>query len=242
MASMLQTLHLRLCIPALLAALVFAAAPLGAQLLISNPSLPLEESFVYTERTKDQVLTVSQGMAFRSASGDSWYEFTSKSPDTELTIRVDAVTLAARSSLLVTRGADSVIRRTTEILETRPRAKPGEIVIGDYLSLPVTLRGLPWGSFTQANVVALGAGRGGPPLGIQLTVAGHESITTGGKSWDCWKVQLGLAGLMGAFFAKSTYWYAVEAPHVLVKSEIPAGGPGSPLQVLELQSYSARQQ
>jgi hypothetical protein len=241
MASMLQTPRRR-AVPALFIVFVLAAAPLGAQLVISNPSLPHEETFVYTEKAKDQVLTVSQSMAFRSASGDSWYEFTSKSPDTELTIQVDAATLAARSSLVITRSADSVIRRTTEILEARPRVKPGEIVIGDYLSLPVTLRGLPWGSFTQANVVALGAGRGGPPFSIQLTVAGHESITTGGKSWECWKVQLGLAGLMGAFFAKSTYWYAVEAPHVLVKSEIPAGGPGSPLQVLELQSYSARQQ
>jgi hypothetical protein len=239
---MLQTTRCRHFLSALLFGFVLAASPLGAQLVIGNPSLPLEESFVYTERTQDQVLTVSQGMVFRSANGDSWYEFTSKSPASEVTIRVDAVTLAARSSLVVTRSADSVIRRTTEILEAKPRAKAGEIVIGDYVSLPVVLRGLPWGSFTQANVVALGATRGGQPLSVQLTVAGRESISAGGKSWECWKVQLGLAGLLGAFFAKSTYWFAVEAPHVLVKSEIPSGGPGSPVQTLELQSYSARQQ
>ena len=41
---------------------------------------------------------------------------------------------------------------------------------------------------------------------------------------------------MGAVFPKSYYWYSVEAPHSLVRSEA-AGMPGSPKTVLELQSY-----
>jgi hypothetical protein len=226
----------------LLFAMVLPAVPLAAQLAISNPSLPPEENLLYTERIEGHSSTVSQGMVYRSADGDAWYEFTSKSPAAEVAMRLDAATLSARSSEVTTRSGDSVIRRTTEILQARAHAKPGELVIGDFTSLPVTLRGLPWGTFTKANLVALGATRGGQPLSVQLTVAGHESVSTGGKTWDCWKVQLGLGGLLGAFFAKSTYWFAAEAPHVLVKSEIPSGGPGSPMQVMELQSYSARQQ
>jgi hypothetical protein len=226
----------------LLFALALPAVSLPAQIVIGNPSLPLEETSVYTERIEGRSATVSQGMVYRSGNGDAWYEFTSKSTASEVTMRIDAATLSARSSEVTTRTGDSVIRRTTEIIEATPHAKPGEIVVGDYLSLPVTLRGLPWGTFTQANLVALGAARGGQPLSIQLTIAGHESVSTGGKTWDCWKVQLGLGGFLGAFFAKTTYWFAAEAPHVMVKSETPSGGPGSPMQVMELQSYSARQQ
>jgi hypothetical protein len=222
-------------------AVVLPAVPLCAQLSISNPSLPPQEYFLYAENIQDQSGTVSQSMSFKSANGDSWYEFTSKSSESEVTMRLDAVTLFARSSEVITRSGDSLIRRTTEILAATPHAKQGELMIGDYASLPVTLRGLPWGTFTQANLVTLGAPRGSGQVSVQLTVAGHESISTGGKTWDCWKVQLGLGGLLGAFFAKSTYWFAAEAPHVLVKSEVPTGGPGSPTRVMELQRYSTQQ-
>jgi hypothetical protein len=225
----------------MLFALVLPAVPLSAQLVIQNPPLPPEESLLYVERIEGRSATVSQAMALRTANGDSWYEFTSKSPTMEVTLRVDAETLFARSSEVITRNGDSVIRRTTEVLQSEARSKPGELLVGDYMSLPVTLRGLPWGTFTQANLVTLGAARGGQPFTVQLTVAGRETVSAGGKSWDCWKVQLGLGGLLGAFFAKSTYWFGADAPHVLVRSEIPSGGPGSPLQVLELQRYSARQ-
>jgi hypothetical protein len=115
-------------------------------------------------------------------------------------------------------------------------------LIGDFISLPVSFRGLPWGAFTSVNLVTLGATRGGQQFSVQLTVAGRQSISAGGKTYDCWKIQLGLGGFLGALLAKSTFWYAVEAPHILVRSEAPTGGPGSPMRVTELQLYSAQKE
>jgi hypothetical protein len=46
-----------------------------------------------------------------------------------------------------------------------------------------------------------------------------------------------MKGLLGAVFPKSDFWYSVESPHYLVRSEA-AGLPGSPKIILEIQSYA----
>jgi hypothetical protein len=140
---------------------------------------------------------------------------------------------------VTTRSPDSVIKRSTEILKVTIPAKANELVIADVNCLPVTLRGLPWGTFTSANLVLLGGMGRGQQLSVELTVAGRESISAGGKAWECWKVQIGLGGILGALMGKSSYWFSEDVPHILVKSETLTGAPGSPLQKWELQSYTA---
>jgi hypothetical protein len=221
-------------------ALSAPAAPAAAQVVVRNPSLPAEESAVYTEKVGDDTWTVTQTLSLKSENGDSWYQFTSRSPESDVSMRLDAATLFPRDSEVITRTGDSVIKRTTEILKAAPRPRANELVIADYNSLAVTLRGLPWGTFTTVNLVSLGASGRGQQFSFQLTVAGREKVSAGGKTYDCWKAQLGLGGFMGAFFGKSSYWFSADAPHFLVKSEGPSGGPGSPTQKSELQSYSAK--
>jgi hypothetical protein len=233
--------HLARCL-AILAILAFSlsAAPARGQILIQNPSLPAEESAVYTEKVGNDTWTVTQTLSLKSENGESWYEFRSSSPESDVSIRLDPATLFPRASEVITKSGDSVIRRTTEILKAAPHPRPNELVIADFNSLPVTLRGLPWGTFTTVSLVALGASSRGQQFSFQLTVAGKETVSAGGKTYDCWKAQLGLGGFMGAFFGKSSYWFSADAPHFLVKSEGPSGGPGFPIQKSELQSYSSK--
>src|SRR5208337_840926 len=211
--------------------LMLPAAPLCAQLSIYGPSLPQEEDIVYAETVGEHSWTVSKRLILRSENGDSWYEFKSLSPESDVSIRLDAATLFPRYSEVTTRSADSVIRRTTEVLEANLHPKANELVVGDFNSLPMTCRSLPWGAFTSVNLVALGFARGGRQFSMQLTVVGRESISAGGKTYDCWKVQLGVGGFLGALLGKSSYWFAAEVPHYLVKSEGPTGGPGSPQRI-----------
>ena len=220
-------------------AVLLPATPLCAELSIHSPSLPQEEDIVYAEKVGEHSWTVSQSLVFRSENDDSWYEFKSMSPESEVSIRLDAATLFPRYSEVTTRNTDSVIRRTTEILEANLRPKPNELVVGDFNSLPITCRCLPWGTFTSVNLVTLGFARGGHQFSMQLTVVGRESISAGGKTYDCWKARLGVGGFLGALIGKSSCWFAVEVPHYLVKSQGPSGGPGSPQRIRELQSYSA---
>ena len=155
---------------------------------------------------------MSQSLSLKSTKGDSWYEFRSSSPESDLVMRLDPSTLFPRSSEVITHSADSVIRRTTEILKATPHPKPGELMIGDFNSLPVTLRGLPWGTFTSVNLVTLGATGRGQQFSLKLTVVGRESISAGGKTYDCWHVQIGLGGFLGSLMGKSSYWFSRECP------------------------------
>ena len=227
-------------LPVLLTALAVSAAPARGQVTIQNPLLPAEEVAVYSEKIGNDSWTVTQTLSLRSEKGDSYYEFKSSSPESEVSMRLDVATLFPRNSEVITRSGDSVIRRTTEILKADPHPKANELVIGDFNSLAVTLRGLPWGSFSTVTLVALGASSRGQQFSFQLTAAGRESVSAAGKTYDCWKVQLGIGGFMGAFVGKTTYWFLADAPHFLVKSEGPTGGPGSPIQRVEIQTYSAR--
>ncbi len=224
----------------ILFAVALGTAPLCAQVVVQNPSLPQEENLVYTESVGGDAWTVTQSLSLKTAKGDSWYEFRSSSPDSDVVMRLDPSTLFPRSSEVTSHSADSLIKRTTEILKMTPHPKANELIIGDFNSLPITLRGLPWGTFTSANLVFLGAGGRGYQFSPKLTVAGRESVSAGGKTYDCWKVQLGIGGFLGSLMGKSSYWFSADAPHFLVKSESPSGGPGSPLQRWELLSYNAR--
>ncbi len=224
---------------AILFAVALGAPPLCAQIVIRNPSLPQEESLVYTESIGGDAWTVTQSLSLKTAKGDSWYEFRSSSPESDIVMRLDPTTLFPRSSEVTSHSVDSLIKRTTEILRMTAQPKANEVVIADFNSLPITLRGLPWGTFTSANILFLGAGGRGFQFSPKLTVAARETVTAGGRSYDCWKVQLGIGGFMGSLMGKSSYWFSADVPHFLVKSESPSGGPGSPLQRWELQSYSA---
>jgi hypothetical protein len=75
---------------------------------------------------------------------------------------------------------------------------------------------------------------------FELKVTGKQTLCMAGKSRDCYVVDVGLGGVYGAFVAHSTHWYDCSAPHVLVKSVAPVGGPGSPMRTFELQSYDTK--
>jgi hypothetical protein len=120
-------------------------------------------------------------------------------------------------------------------------AKPDELIIADdFVSLPVILRGFPWESTKSAHLVTLGSGGFGRSFSVDLVVAGKETLTLNGKTYECWKVQIGVGGFLGSIMSsimgKSLYWFSTDPTHYLVRTEGLATAPGSPRQVVELQS------
>jgi hypothetical protein len=200
--------------------------------------LPRQERLIYTETIGKESWTVTQDLLLKSMKGRDYYEITSHSPRSDELVRLDASTLFATYSEVVTRTPDSVIRRTSEVLEAHPDPKNDELIISDFYSLQHLLRGLPWGTFGFARLVSLAQGAGGPPFSLELTIQGKETVRINDTPYECWKVQLGIGGIMSALFGKTFYWYAVDPPHVLVRYKGSSRGPGSPQRVLELQSRS----
>ena len=217
------------------------SVPASAQIRIQNPSIPDNELLVYSVKSGADSWIVRQRFSLHTENGESWYEFSSHSPEADILLRLDTVTLFPRSSEVVTRARDSIIRKTTEIVKAFFVAKPDELIIADdFASLPVILRGFPWESKKSAHLVTLGLAGFGRSFSVDLAVAGKESLTLDGKTYECWKVQIGVSGFLGSIMSsimgKSLYWFSTDPTHYLVRSEGPTSAPGSPRQVVELQS------
>jgi hypothetical protein len=223
----------------ILIGLLLAQAGLPAQIVLSNPDIPPHEEYVYLEKTGDMTGTTRQTVVLQSDAGRSWYEVTSQSSDSDLRYRVDAQTLSGFFSDVTERSAEAVIRRTNEVISTSVRAKADELVLSDFNSFITSLRGFPWGKAQSAKLVFVGSGAAMGGFNLELVVMGKETVRGAGVAYECWKLQMGLSGIMGGLFPKSYFWYAVKAPHCLVRFEGSRGGPGRPSTILELQSYEA---
>ncbi len=85
--------------------------------------------------------------------------------------------------------------------------------------------------------------RGGSVVGLNATIVGQERVEVPAGAYDCFKIELeptGLAGILARLLLSKIYlWHAVAAPHMWVKFQGPAAGPGSPEIVRELTEFQA---
>ena len=212
---------------------------LTAQVTITNPGFSGVEKLVYNDQRGDKRATMTQTLRVAGTAAEPLLELSVVSEGSNSVVVLNGRTLATVSADATTVSPEAKIRRRTDYLDVRAKAKPGELLVQDTEALTTLLRGFPWGTADSVKLAFLSTGGGaGLDFSFTLKVSGRQTIQAGGRSWECWKAELGLEGMWGALFGKSQLWYAVEAPHVLVKSQGPLGGPGSPLRVLELQSVT----
>lgn len=223
---------------AALAALSFSL-PLSGQIVLGNPAIPEHESLSYRKTLGGKTSMLRVDFDFVKDKAGSWYEVRTRAPDQDALFRLDSRNLFCVSSEVTAKGGDATLRRSTTVLENRARPGDGELLVGGYESLVYELRGYPWGRVPKARLVFLGAGEGGGNFRFELSVLGREDMEAAGRSIPCWKAQLGLTGVFGAFVGKTMLWYSEEEPHYLVRSEGASGPPGSPTAVLILESYAA---
>jgi hypothetical protein len=224
---------------ALTAAALLSFAGLGAESAppTAPPSTASEELFVYARTVGEKRDEVEIRTRPVSVDGVAYLEMTTRSSDQEGLFRLDPKTLLATYSDITTRSKDATIRRITSIVEDRYKPKDGELLVSSLDTLGQTLRLFPWAKGRKAKLVFLGSGGGN--FSFELSVSGKETVTIGERSLECWKAQVGLGGILGGMFGKSSLWFSTDSPSYLVKSEGPSGGPGSPNSVMELKSYSA---
>jgi hypothetical protein len=107
--------------------------------------------------------------------------------------------------------------------------------------LPVMLRLLPEAPGRQKHFDLIM--HGGSLLGFQARIVGQERVEVPAGTYDCFKVELdptGFAGLLARLLLPKIYlWQAVDAPHIWIKFQGPAAGPGSPEIVRELTAFQA---
>jgi hypothetical protein len=208
-----------------------------AEVVIANPGLADHEVLSYTEtidtlsRPFEATLTLNPGAPAR-------YEYHSVGADLESTYRLDPTNLLSLSSESMTRGTDATVLRTADYRNLKVKPGKDDLVVTDMGSLPVVLRGFPWGKATFAKILYVGnTSYAGSAIAFELQVVGQQSVAAAGRTWECWHLTTGLGGALGLLLAKTDWWFAVEGTHPLIKTSGPLGGPGSPTRTLVLQNY-----
>jgi hypothetical protein len=233
-------LFFALALVALCPAIAAAADSAVPAFSSASHGLPLEESFVYTRTIGDKREEVEIKTRMVNENGASYFELRTHSSDQDGLFKLDPVTLFATYSDITTHSKDATIRRITTVVENRSKPKSDELLVSGIDSLGQSLRLFPWGRQQKAKLLFVGSGGGN--FSFELNVSGKETVSIGGRQFECWKAQLGLSGVLGGLFGKTNLWFSTDSPSYLVKSEGPSAGPGSPNSLMELKSRTSSAQ
>ena len=217
--------------------LLFIMVPLSmfGQVNLTNPGIPEKETIIYTQETEGKLETVKSIIEYNNSENLSWLEYRFYSSARDVFVKLDENNLTAFYSEVWDRIDNSSFHTIIEVLENKKQAGKDEVLVSDMDGFIVGLRGFSWKKNASAKIVFMNRSGGFSP---ELKIKGKETLNINGKFYECWKAQVGMKGVLGAVFPKSYFWYSVDSPHYLVRSEV-AGLPGSPKVVLEIQSYRA---
>lgn len=98
---------------------------------------------------------------------------------------------------------------------------------GDYYDISMLnylFQAYPFGRKDRVQFNMVMDGRGGSPVGsvaMYVVETARETVSVPAGAYDCYKLEMGIAGMAGVFAAKYKYhfWYTVDTPHILVKFE-----------------------
>ena len=215
--------------------------PLGlsAQIAVQAPVFAARESSVYRQTIGNKVTTNRYELVLVTEGGKTWLELNERGEGTESFSKIDTRTLQPFFTQTTTTNSDSQVRRTTEVLSSKIKGTGNQFLVSDISALSFTMRGYPFATSPQADLIFLGStGPGAGSFTLQIKVLANETITVPAGTYPCHHVELALGGILGALFGSSNLWFSATSPYMLVRSEGLSAGPGSPKRVTELQSYS----
>ena len=217
-------------------ALLFMVESGKAEVLLQDPQIPDGERIVYNFCVGDSSGTLVEEVRIKEENNCQIYEIVSRSKfvDKEAKIIKKDMTLVYLST--VNKRKKTVIERTTALIEDKSETKKAGIKMLDYNGLNYILRGFPFTEKKPLKIRTIG-GRGMFPMKVK--VGKTKNITVGDKSIKCYKLELGVTGLLGVIFPKSLLWYSVDPPHYLVRSKSPKAA-GYPKRTIELIEYSVK--
>ncbi len=205
---------------------------------LDDPGVPTGEKLVFKQTVGKDVSTLTISTEHKTWKGREVYEVTSSSPDQEILYRVGRPGMDQLFSLIRDNKPETTIERQTAILRNTIKTADDEIALLDFLSLDFLLRGYPLGQVKSLKVRV--AGQNSMNMSININRLPDAVLTVEGTKVPCFHLEMSMTGVMGALFPKTSFWYALAAPHYLVRFEGIGFGPGSPKRVLELTALPAK--
>lgn len=225
--------------PVLTILLTLTSQPrLAAQSPALQP-LPACEHMVYRQTIGDKTSIRTQDWRFHGEAAVSYYEVKDITQNSINTIRLDSAKLSPFFVESTTTGTAMTIRHRSEIVKGYISGNDS-LYIFDFSQLSIILRGFPWGSKKSMPITAIEATTDGSGFASSFAVQGRETIIIDGKSYDCWRGQIAVDGIIGSLMPKMKFWFLAEYPHYLVKYEGAMVGAGASKRILEeLTEYSS---
>lgn len=205
-----------------------------AQVELRDPGFPEQERITYLQTNENGTELVEIYMRFVDDSERAYYEYRLSSKSLDLLLHLDPESLCVFYTEVWEKKADSTIHRTTEIVRNEQKVEEDHLVVTGIYGFDISLRGFPWQSRDEVKISFL---NGPDAFNFEFKVKGTETLTLNGRSYECRKVQIGLNGILGAIFPKSHYWYSINPPYYLIRSES-SGMQGRNDTILEIISYS----
>lgn len=215
--------------------ILLAYSPVWSDARLCDPNIPDGEKITYNLYVDDDLLTCVEEVSVKKENGREIYEIVSKSKIMDQVTKIYKDNMFAYSVHMVQKGEDSTISRKTELLEYNSEPEDDKVEMVDFSGIKYILRGFP---FDKIRHVKLKTVSERSPFFLKVKLVDKEKIKVNDKEIDCFKLKLGVSGIIGKIFGKTYLWYSVDEPHYLVHYEGPMGGPGSPKRVLELIDYS----
>jgi hypothetical protein len=217
--------------------LLFILIPVLSQAAIrlEDPQIPDSDKVVYRVSDDDaEPFTITENVAHINENGTPVYLITSTSRESDHITKLRRSDFTAFYASITYRYNGATVNRTNKLVENRTQLKEDELALMDYMSIAISLRGFPFANVREANLILLGV-KNNMPLRVQ--VKDRENKKVGNVDVDCYRLELGITGVLGRLFPKSKYWYSVKPPHYLVRFEGFVSGPGSPKRVMEMTAW-----
>ncbi len=231
-----------------LAALVLAGlashALLGADTPMADPGIPNGETASYRVETGERRASFTERTWVEGDGSGQTYRivYISETQTIETTLRRGTM-IPVRVRTVAMRADRTLETVTTISLRTEPNTT-GVLVLA-FSDLKYSLRGYPFGSVGELDVVFLNASddTDGVEFSIRVKYLGVQDRVVAGRKIPSHKLELvttagGFLRILSGLVPKTYYWYSVEAPHYLVAYEGSGGLPGSPKSYTEIVDYT----
>ncbi len=210
----------------------------ASQTPLVDPQIPSGERAVYDSQIGNNKFIVENTVVIKKDGAREIYEITTLSKRQDKVIRLDKRTMALLSVHAVRKYTDATLDSTLNVVSEKQTFKDGEIKLADFNILMYLMRGYPFGKLQSLKVGYYGEGNE-KSYTMTLSFKGTDKITIKDKSYDCYRLEFGMSGFLGAFLPKLNLWYSAALPHFLVRYEGPEGPPGTPKRTMELVKYEA---
>jgi hypothetical protein len=207
--------------------------PSQAGFTLKDPNIPDGEILTYSSTTNGAVTDIIEKTVIKKQDGREFYEVTSNSPALDLVIRIERQSMAVLSVEQVKKFAEATLASKMEVTTHKPNASPEAIKLVHYTTLKYLMRGFPFADGAHVRIGYFGEGENSK-FSMSLTCIKKEIVKTRQEPVECYHLELGLDGFLGAFISKTHLWYSTEPPHRLVRFQGTNGPMGAPESLIEL--------